>query len=111
MLFVLNAVVGLGHNFAGRVGKHCGYFDDLPIRPSERRLEPAAGPFQERGKTLQAVLIWMRATGVDHTTTPAKAGPDHLFLVAILLKDVLTLHMLHVYGLPMTWVLMPATCR
>ena len=25
-------------------------------------------------------LHWMRATGVDHMTTPAKAGPDHLFL-------------------------------
>ena len=111
MLFVLNAVVGLARNFAGRVGNLCGYFDDLPIRPSQRRFRPAAGPFQERGKTLQAVLIWMRATGVDHTTTPAKAGPDHLFVLSILLKDILALHMLHIHGLLMTWVVMQATCR
>ncbi len=93
MLFVLNAVVGLARNFAGRVGNLCGYFGDLPIRPSERRFRPPAGPLHEQGKGLQALLTWMRATGVDHTTTPAKAGPDHLFLVATLLTDVVSLHM------------------
>ncbi len=141
MLFVLNAVVGLARNFAGRVGNLCGYFDDLPIRPSERRFRPPAGPLHEQGKGLQALLTWMRATGVDHTTTPAKAGPDHLFLVATLLTDVVSLHMefqngmnyseghlhiekvqrqqvkrasrvmLYICGLPMARVIRSATCR
>ncbi len=97
MLFVLNAVVGLARNFAGRVGNLCGYFDGLPIRPSERRFRPPAGPLHEQGKGLQALLTWMRATGVVHTTTPAKAGPDHL--------------MLYICGLPMARVIRSATCR